>query len=49
MTSEGGQIAGFPGEGTIDVGDVEVDNSESTSEVSSAAESTAEASSVATE
>ena len=49
LTSEGGQIAGFPGEGTIDVGDVEVDNSESTSEVSSAAESTAEASSVATE
>lgn len=37
LTNEGGQIAGFPGEGTIDVGDVEIDDnkSESTSEISS--------------
>ena len=41
LTSEGGQIAGFPGEGTIDVGDVEVENSES--------ESTPESSSAVTE
>lgn len=41
LTSEGGQIAGFPGEGTIEVGDVEVENSES--------ESTPESSSAVTE